>query len=495
MASRLPDQPGQSRQAVRMAALIGWWRRPVLRRGLSRGWAAVGVLATLTGLWGSYGRFFTGDPPPPVMRGTLNVAITNFGSADSRGRDEATAKLATDVASAVADLLTEELRPLATRLRIEVRGPAQLPQVRGASAAARADEARNRARQIDADVVVYGVLTTDGNNTVLQPELYVADSIRGDIGESVGDHPWGPPLELPGAPENNPLLAQQMGEQLSARTKALASMIPGIWYYRANQPIVARRYLKVAAATDGWRDQDGKEIVYLFLGNAAERHAAQQQRLSQDTVARRWFNQAVGYYRQALRIDGQYARAYYGIAETRFLQVDLSCRPRRTDREQLEQVVRDLKRAQVATNRPALANIDAKIAFGLGRAYVCMTLAGVANRQTAAEHELEAVLKAFQESPPQDPSALRLREIAAEAYAQRGLLATTYAGSPDARVRDLRTVEDYKQAIILSPDRPSRLRVFYENLADTYDRLRMPREAGEARRRAAELGASTSSVP
>jgi tetratricopeptide (TPR) repeat protein len=203
----------------------------------------------------------------------------------------------------------------------------------------------------------------------------------------------------------------------------------------------------------------------------------------------------VGYYRQALRIDGQYARAYYGIAETRFLQVDLSCRPRRTDREQLEQVVRDLKRAQVATNRPALANIDAKIAFGLGRAYVCMTLAGVANRQTAAEHELEAVLKAFQESPPQDPSALRLREIAAEAYAQRGLLATTYAGSPDARVRDLRTVEDYKQAIILSPDRPSRLRVFYENLADTYDRLRMPREAGEARRRAAELGASTSSVP
>jgi hypothetical protein len=478
-----------------MAALISWWRRPVLRRGLSRGWAAVGVVATLTGLWGSYGRFFTGDPPPPVMRGTLNVAIADFGGTDSRGQHEATGKLATDVATAVADLLTEELRPLATRLRIEVRGPAQFPNVRGASATARADEARKRARQIDADLVVYGVLTTDGNTTMLQPELYVADTIRGDIGEGVGDHPWGSPLELPGAPERNPLLAQQMGEQLSTRTKALASMIAGIWYYRANQPTLARRYLKVAVATDGWRDQDGKEVVYLFLGNTTERHAAQQQRLGQHTVARRWFNQAVGYYRQALRIDGQYARAYYGIAETRFLQIDLSCRPRRTDRQQLEQVVRDLKRAQVATNRPALANIDAKIAFGLGRAYVCMSLAGVADRRTAAEHELEAVIKAFQQSPPQDPSALRLREIAAEAHAQRGLLATTYAGFPDARVRDLRAVEDYKQAIMLSADRPPRQRVFYGNLADTYDRVRLPREAAEARKKAAELAASTSSVP
>jgi tetratricopeptide (TPR) repeat protein len=495
MASRLPDEPGQPRQATRMVALIGWWRRPVLRRGLSRGWAAVGVVATLTGLWGSYGRFVTGDPPPPVMRGTLNVAIANFGSNDSRGQHEATGKLATDVATAVADLLTEELRPLLARLRIEVRGPAQFPNVRGASATARADDVRKRAREIDADLVVYGALTTDGNTTTLQPELYVADTIRGDIGEGVGDHPWGSPLELPGAPERNPLLAQQMGEQLSARTKALASMIAGIWYYRANRPTLARRYLELAVATDSWRDQDGKEVVYLFLGNAAERHAAQQQRLGQNRVARRWFDQAVGYYRQALRIDREYARAYYGIAESRFLQIDLSCRPMRTDRQQLEQVVRDLERARAATNRPALANIDAKIAFGLGRAYVCMTLAGVADRRAAAEHELDAAIKAFQQRPPHDPSTVGSREIAAEAYAQRGLLATTYAGFPDARVRDLRAVEDYKQAIMLSADRPPRLGVFYGNLADTYDRLRLSREAGEARRKAAELAGSTSSAP
>jgi tetratricopeptide (TPR) repeat protein len=485
MASRLPDEPTQPRPPARTAALIGWLRRPVLQRGLSRGWAAVGVVATLTALWSSYGRFITGDPPPPpppVMRGTLNVAVADFGGADSRGHRAATAKLATDVATFVADLLADELRPLARRLRIELRGPDRFPRVDGASATARAAEARRRALAVDADIVVYGVLTTDGSSTALQPELYVADRIRGDIGEPMGDHPWGSTLELPGAPESNPLLAQQLGERLSARTKALAGLTAGIWYYRAGQPSIARHYLEVAADTRDWRTEDGKEVVYLFLGNAAERQGAQEQRLGHRQAARRWFGEAIGHYRQALGVDGEYARAWYGLAETRFLQVDLECRPGRTDPRTLAQVEGDFQRAQKAANRPALANIDAKVAFGLGRTYVCMTLAGIADRRKSAEDQLGTAIGAAGQGPRDDP---RRRELAAEAYAQRGLLAAAYAGSPDARARDLRAVEDYRQAIALSSDRPQRLRVFYQLLAATYDRLGMPREAAEARRHAA----------
>jgi tetratricopeptide (TPR) repeat protein len=481
MASRLPDDPARSRPPLAVA-LIGWLRRPVLQRGLSRGWAAVGVVATLTALWSSYGHFVTGNPPPPVMRGTLNLAVADFGGADSRGQQAATVKLATDMATFVADLLAEELRPLASRLRIEVRGPDRFPRVEGTSATARAAEARRRALEVDADIVVYGVVTTDGSKTALQPEMYVADRIRGDIGEPMGDHPWGSILELPGAPESNPLLAQQLGERLSARTKALAGLTAGIWYYRAGHPSIARRYLEVAADTRDWRAQDGKEVVYLFLGNAAERQGAQQQRLGRHTAARRWFDQAVGYYRQALQIDGEYARAWYGVAETRFLQAGLECRPRRTDSRLLAQVEQDFRQAQDATNRPALANIDAKVAFGLGRTYVCMTLAGIADRRTPAEEQLGTAIGAAGRGAGEDS---RLRELAAEAYAQRGLLAATYAGSPDTRTRDLRAVEDYRQAIALSTDRPHRLRVFYQHLAATYDRLEMPREAEEARRQAA----------
>jgi len=300
--------------------------------------------------WGSYGHFFTKPPPPPVMRGTLNLAMADFASADSRGRRaaKATAKLATDVATSVADLLTEQLRPTASRMRIEIRGPAQFPQIRGASQTARAQAAKQRAGQIDADIVVYGTLSTDGNTISLQPELYLSDSIQGDTGELVGDHPWGSIIELPGSPESNPLATQLFGEPLSARTKALASMILGIWHYQAGQPSAALQHLHAAAENPAWRDQQGKQVVYLFLGNAAERQGAQEQRKRNpdlDTV-RRSFAQAVGYYQKALRIDRQYARAWYGIAETRFLQVGLSCQPDRTNRPLLAQVVRDLEQGQ-----------------------------------------------------------------------------------------------------------------------------------------------------
>jgi tetratricopeptide (TPR) repeat protein len=208
-----------------------------------------------------------------------------------------------------------------------------------------------------------------------------------------------------------------------------------------------------------------------------------------DTV-RRSFAQAVGYYQKALRIDRQYARAWYGIAETRFLQVGLSCQPDRTNRPLLAQVVRDLEQGQRATHRPTLANLDAKIAFGLGRAQICMTLAGVADRRAQAQEQLNIAIRAFQQNPSGDPSNRRLREIAAEAYAQRGLLATTYANTPDARAYDLRAVEDYKQAIALSADRPQRQPVFYDNLADIYNRLHLPRDAEEARNKARSLKAT-----
>ena len=460
----------------------------MLRRGLSRAWAAVGVVATLTGLWGSYGHFFTKPPPPPVMRGTLNLAVADFASADSRGGQaaKATAKDATDVATSLVDLLAQQLRPVAGRLRIELRGPAQFPSIRGASPAARARTVKQRANQIDADIVVYGTLITDGTRTILQPELYISDSINSDAGEVVGDYLWGSPLQLPGDPESNRLVAELFGEPLSMRAKALASMILGIWYYQAGQPSVALQHLHAAAESPEWRDEEGKDLVYLFLGNAAAR-LAQQQRQPDPASSRRWFAEGIDYYLKALRIDGQSARAWYGIAEARFLQVGIGCQPDRINRPLLAQVVRDLKLAQQASHRPALANLDAKIAFGLGRADVCMTLAEVTDRRAEAQDQLAIAIQSYRPSTPEDPSTRRLRQIAAEAHAQRGLLAVAYADAPDARAQDLRAVEDYRQAIALSADRPQRQGVFYGQLAQTYDRLRLPRAAEEARNNARSL--------
>jgi tetratricopeptide (TPR) repeat protein len=422
------------------------------------------------------------------MRGTLNLAVADFASADSRGgqASEATAKLATDVATSLADLLGQQLRPLADELRIEIRGPAKFPQITGESRIARAQTANQRAAEIDADIVVYGMLTTDGNTTILQPQLYLSDSIHGDAGETVGEHLWGSPIPLAGSPESHQLAIKEFGQPLIGRSKAMASLILGIWYYQADQPRTALRHLHASAENPEWPDETGKELVYLFLGNAQARQA-QQQRQQHPDAARQSFGKAVGYYNRVLKADTQSARAWYGKAEAQFLQVGIECQPNRIDRRLLAQVVRDLKRGQRATHRPALANLDAKLAFGLGRAYVCMTLAGIADQRAEAHEQLRLAIAAYQPASPEDPSTRRLRRIAAEAYAQRGLIAVAYAGARDTRARDLRVVEDYGKAIALSADRPERQAVFYDRLAETYDRLQMLREAQEARSKARTL--------
>ena len=458
---------------------------------MSRAWATVGVIATLTGLWGSYQQFFPKDPlppPPTPMRGTLNLAVADFASADSRGGQAATAtaKLATDVATSVADLLGQQLQPLAANLRIEIRGPAQFSQITGASQTARAQTAKERATEIDADIVVYGMLTTDGNTTTLQPQLYLSDSIHGDAGETVGEHPWGSPIPHSGDPASIPLAIEDFGKPLSVRTKALASLVLGIWYYQAGQPSTALRHLHAAAENPEWPDENGKELVHLFLGNASARQA-QQQRQQHPDAARQSFVEAMGYYKRVLKTDGESARAWYGIAEAEFLQVGIECRSNLVDRRLLAKVVRDLRQGQRAAHRPALANLDAKIAFGLGRTYVCMTLAGIADQRAEAQEQLRIAIAAYQPASAEDPSTRRLRQIAAEAYAQHGLLAVAYADAPDARAHDLRAVEDYGKAISLSADRPGRQAVFYERLAETYDRLQMLREAQEARSKATTL--------
>ena len=67
----------------------------------------------------------------------------------------------------------------------------------------------------------------------------------------------------------------------------------------------------VADDVDGDRDeQDGKEVLYTFLGNVV----GQLSNIEQDQRAQ-LLAQATDYYSHALRINPEYARAQLGVAE------------------------------------------------------------------------------------------------------------------------------------------------------------------------------------
>jgi hypothetical protein len=102
----------------------------------------------------------------------------------------------------------------------------------------------------------------------------------------------------------------------------------------------------------------------------------------------------------------------YGIAEARFLQLNLRCGPSAShDLHQLRQVAAAFAAAGRAPYQPASANLDLKVDFGLGRAYVCLSLAGADYRAQASAH-LSQVLAAV--DPPTRPQTPTLISLAAE---------------------------------------------------------------------------------
>jgi tetratricopeptide (TPR) repeat protein len=418
------------------------------------------------------------------MLGDLRLAVAPFGSIDSREghATPATTTAAMRVAAGVADRLATELAPLRRRLRVEVRPPAQLRPIGETVPARRAEAAATLARQHGADLLVHGTLVVDAASTRLEPHVYLAGGVRADADELLGDHKLGEAIHQPGDPDNNQLLARELAEQLTTRVRALAILSISIAYYHLDQLAEADRYLTLAGQTTGWDDSEGTELLHLFIGNVAARRGTELRRAGKDALASTQFARAKRAYQAALSIQPGYARALYGIAETRFLRLDLHCQPgTHNEIRQLRQVVAAFAAASHAPHQPVGANLDLKIDFGIGRTEVCLSLAGVDHRTQATAH-LNKVLAAV--DPVTRPQTPALTRLAAETHGQLGLLALAEPEGPDRPARLQAAIAHYQRAIAISQAYPDLTRVYWTNLATMYKQLGDPAKADQARKQA-----------
>jgi tetratricopeptide (TPR) repeat protein len=115
--------------------------------------------------------------------------------------------------------------------------------------------------------------------------------------------------------------------------------------------------LRRAAALGGWEERDGKEVLYLFLGNVAGKRGR--------------LDDARNHYRRALGLNPEYARAMVGLAKVQFHGGSGQGTCRQVDARGLDLAEAGYRRALTARSRPALSDIDAKAAFGLGRVDFC----------------------------------------------------------------------------------------------------------------------------
>jgi tetratricopeptide (TPR) repeat protein len=459
--SLAPAQPVK----LRPTTLWPWLRqqsRP--RQILTALITLIGLVASVIGI----GQFVSDRvASPPKMTGDLNIAVAEFGQRDGPDR-VAPSDPATELATSIAERMQQELGQLASTFDIQVRPPAETGRIDGPTPVDRARQARQLASRHHANVVVYGLLAASAAQTSIVPEFYVDTSLVPNAEELAGDYQLGSSLEVAGDPTRNRVLRQQLRQQVIERAQVLVQFTIGLGYYAANQFPAAERAFRQAERLQAWDERDGKEILYLFLGNVAgkrRRHVEAKER-----------------YEEALRINREYARAQVGLAEIRFHQASGGggCEQRLVDPAGLQQAAAAFQQAQVARERPALSDIDVKIAFGQGRLYSCLSQAGLADRWRDAEARFLSVVAAYRGGNQ------RVRQLAAESYAGLGLVHLPSRGEPNAKAKYLRAADDYQQAISLANDR-TRQGVFYGMLGHIRTRLRDLQGARVAYEAAARL--------
>ena len=475
-----------------------WWS---LRAGwgTTRRWialtvAVLGFAGTVLGLYDAYERRVRGQAPTR-MTGHVNVVVAELGLAGAGDRTRLA--VAKDLSRETVNQLRRQLQPGADQdLRIEVRGPGDsgIGPIRGATHLERQEAAEALGRRVNAHVVVYGELAMGTGSTSLRPEFHLSSDLvlRGAeelIDAQGGEHRLGAAIELPGdvAVDGvvNQLVYGDLQRKLAARVKVLADVAAGLVFLNnSDRAAEAAPFLEAAETVKGWDDHEGREVLHLLLGNARLRWFSQavQAAPARPADALEMLAAADDHYRHALRIDPQYARAQLGLAETAFLRAQRGCRLGRADPAGLEEAVELFTAAGRLANQPHTADVGTKVAFGLGRAYVCLTSAGV-DREQQARQALAAVLRDYRSTAGDHNPRVEL--LAAEAHGQLGALDYVLATSTGSRARYQAAAASYGQALTLSAGRPDRQWKFHDVLAAIYLRLGDPARADQAARDAA----------
>jgi tetratricopeptide (TPR) repeat protein len=402
-------------------------RRPktVGRKKLpARALAAVGGVLALILVVTGIRLISRGDAPVEPMTGRFNIAVAEFTQVDAAG-DLVASSTASLLAKRFDRLVDQDVKAIDGGREVQHR---LIGRLSGTDPEQRAAAAEEAAEELAADIVVYGVLQSDASSSVLTPEFYVTDRLLFDASEVVGHHQLGSPIRSPGDAERL-TVQNQLLDQLAARSQVLAEATVALGSYSLGDFASALNHLLVAEQQPGWADEDGKEVLYLLLGNAAGK------------VGR--LDDAEAYYDRALALRPDYSRASLGKAETIYHRAKGACEQGQIDADGLGRSL-EVYAAARAGRLPAGAEVPAVAAFGEGRVLLCLSQALAGDRWGEAEVRFRQVIDAYGGRNP------RLAELAAEAHANLGFIYRP-AGpdEPGARDQYLRAAGEYQEAIAL----------------------------------------------
>jgi tetratricopeptide (TPR) repeat protein len=327
------------------------------------------------------------------------------------------------------------------------------------------------AKKIRADILIYGFLIEENGRGMINPEFYVNYQGFQEAEEIAGDHQIGKPLrvELP-ITENDLELGQN--KALKARNSALINLVLGLAEYSLDDYDSALGHFQDASAEKDWLKSQGKEIVYLLIGNTYGRKAGLIREIT-DQEHNDLLEKARLAYEETLAINSQYARGHLAMAGILYQQSLGDPSTFQVNFDKLSVAEQAFISAQGIIDAPESANILSKAQFGLGQVNIVRAMkaleleTGDSSETTLndvglspsvehlhkAENSFQFVIDDFNAGDE------RLRDLASQSYANLGYIARVKGDFPAA-------IEYVKKAVELAS--PYYRVRFYALLGDTY---------------------------
>jgi tetratricopeptide (TPR) repeat protein len=306
---------------------------------------------------------------PGPMTGEFNVAIAAFGQIDAQGQVQSSPD--GDILSkTIGATIGRELAGL-PNVNAQVRSDG-VALVRERDPSIRDASLRDLTQRLNADLIIYGWLVGSGAERTVQPEFYVRGGPAG-AGEIIGSNQLGTPVGVP--EEMSKAVASQA---LSSRVEALTQFTLGLENLIQGNPDTAVTWFSQAVATPGWRDQEGKEIAYLFLGTAYK------VRDKGDDL-----EQAYQAYKKSADLNPRYARAYIGMGNVYYTQY---ARSSGQHPDLLDLALNEYNQAETASDRPAGGLVEGKVHLTQANVYLVRAETGDPTSYPLAEQHFQWII-------------------------------------------------------------------------------------------------------
>jgi tetratricopeptide (TPR) repeat protein len=446
--------------------------------------ALLALVITLVGLYQFYRLVVSGAAAKRSLTGDLNIAVAGFAAAP--GTNPADARGFSDsLFRTLSVALPPNVLP-GTNFQTEVAGPAIVGRIDQDTDAARETVARRLDSELQADILIYGVVRELPDGMEVTPEFYFS---RRDVTHpedrqalftaiALPPDPAGPEslgtIRETGMLAGGILARARLRTALAQRARAFAFFILGLaWYTEAldreshgaspsTALAEAARSFRAAQETQQW-DPRVAYVLYLFLGNVA--------------LAQHQWLQAAHYYETALRSRPNYLRAQFALAEAHFHLASGACTTSTINASAVgharDAYARVLK--ELGNQRSVLRS---KTVFGLGRAALCLGLVGQSDQLRVADQSFRDVIADYARG------LAGVRSLAAGAYGGLGLSILFRNQATQAALRT--ALSDFQRAILLMPPSPAQ-GALYSFLGFTFAQLNEARRAMSAYQSAIRL--------